>query len=891
MNAEEHRLQKQREGVENWRRWGPYLSERAWGTVREDYSATGEAWEYFPHDQARSRAYRWNEDGLLGICDDEQYLCFGLALWNGRDPILKERLFGLTGEEGNHGEDVKELYYFLDNLPSHAYQKALYKYPQNEFPYAQLLEENRQRDKHDGEFELIDTGLFDNDEYFDVFIEYAKAAPDDILIRIEIVNRASQNARLHLLPTLWFRNYWSWHPHAPKSNLQASTPVAEAHTIRADHAHFETYFLIAQKHDASTLLFTENETNSQKIFGAPNAAPFVKDAFHEYLIHKKVNAINALQTGTKAAICYELNFEPQQSQVIQLRLSTQENISQALGSSFDELFTERKKEADEFHRSLAPQGLGDDAATVLRQAMAGLLWSKQFYHYDVDRWLRGDPGQPEPPASRWNGRNHDWRHLNNRDVLLMPDTWEYPWYAAWDLAFHCVALSIADADFAKSQLLLLGREWYQHPNGQIPAYEWAFGDVNPPVHAWAALRVFRIERARRRDDGFSGDTDFLERVFHKLLLNFTWWVNRKDAEGHNLFQGGFLGLDNIGVFDHSSPLPGGATLDQADGTAWMAMYCLNLLEIALELARQDATYEDVATKFLEHFFYIAHAMNDRPKARGDNGLDLWDESEGFYYDVLRFPDGRREFLRVRSLVGLVPLFAVTTLDADLLEKLPAFAGRLEWFLKHRSDLCASAASVTRQGQNARRLFSVVNEDRLRRLLTYALDENEFLSPFGLRSVSRFHLDNPYRIHVDGQEYSVGYEPGESTTTLFGGNSNWRGPIWFPLNYLLIEALQKFDYYFDGEFRIECPIGSGHEMTLWQVSEVLSRRLTGLFLRDKNGRRAIFGGVEKFQHDPNFCDHLLFNEYFHGETGAGLGASHQTGWTALVAKLIQQSGVE
>jgi hypothetical protein len=793
-------------------------------------------------------------------------------------------LFGLTGNEGNHGEDVKEYYYFLDNLPSHAYQKALYKYPQAEFPYAHLTEENGRRGRQDGEFELIDTGVFNEDKYFDVFIEYAKAADNDVLIRIEIVNRAHEAAQLHLLPSLWFRNLWTWSASAKKPQLSANTYSPNLHTIRADHAHFDTYFLHAEKHRTSTLLFTENETNAAKLFNAPNASPFVKDAFHDYVIHGNADVINAAQTGTKAAICYELHFQPLETKVIHLRLSVQETTSEVLDAPFEEIIETRRREADEFHQSLAPQGVSDDTRLVQRQAMAGLLWSKQFYHYDVDHWLRGDSTQPEPPAARWRGRNHEWRHLNNRDILLMPDTWEYPWYASWDLAFHCVALSIADAEFAKDQLLLLGREWYQHPNGQIPAYEWAFGDVNPPVHAWAALRVFRIERARRGH----GDLGFLERVFHKLLLNFTWWVNRKDAQGRNLFQGGFLGLDNIGVFDRSAPLPGGCKLDQADGTAWMAMYCLNLLDIAQELARDDSTYEDVATKFLEHFFYIAHAMNDRPSARGDEGLDLWEESEGFYYDVLRFPNGGNEFLRVRSLVGLVPLLAVTTLDADLIEKLPNFAARLEWFLKHRADLCANAASITPEGQNARRLFSVVSEDRLRRLLKYALDESEFLSPFGLRSVSRFHLENPYCIAVDGHEYSIDYEPGESTTALFGGNSNWRGPIWFPLNYLLIEALQKFDYYFGENFKIECPTNSGAELTLWQVSEVLSRRLTGLFLKDKDGRRPTFGDTRKFQEDANFRDHLLFHEYFHGDTGAGLGASHQTGWTALVSKLVQQS---
>ncbi len=885
MNAEEKRLEQNRDGAANWRSWGPYLSERAWGTVREDYSPDGTAWEYFPHEAARSRAYRWNEDGLLGISDDEQLLCFALTMWNGRDEILKERLFGLTGNQGNHGEDVKEYYAFLDNTPTHAYMKALYKYPQASFPYSQLVEENAKRDKTQGEYELFDTGVFENDEYFDVFVEYAKAGPSDILIRIQIINRAPHEAKLHLLPTIWFRNYWSWNASLEKPTLSGSTPSPEHHTIRADHPYSETHFLIAARQAGSTLCFTENETNTQKLFNSPNTSPFVKDAFHRFVIENDLNAINAQQRGTKAAICYELNFTPGETQEIRLRLSTHDHTSEALDAPFDELFEKRIQEADEFHRSLAPKGCDADSLLVQRQAMAGLLWSKQFYHYDVDRWLRGDSTQPAPPPQRWNGRNSNWRTLNNRDVLLMPDTWEYPWYASWDLAFHCLTLSIADADFAKDQLLLLGREWYQHPNGQTPAYEWAFGDVNPPVQAWAALRVFRIERSRKG----AGDFDFLERIFHKLLLNFTWWVNRKDAEGRNLFQGGFLGLDNIGVFDRSAPMPGGATLDQADGTAWMAMYCLNMLDIALELARQDATYEDVATKFLEHFFYIAHAMNDRPEILGDEGLDLWDGRDCFYYDVLRFPDGRHQFLRVRSLVGLIPLLAVTTMDAELLQKLPNFAARLEWFAKHRADLISSAASMTKEGRNARHLFSVVDETRLRSLLQYALDETEFLSDYGLRSVSRFHRENPYRVQLGDREYSVDYEPGESTTKLFGGNSNWRGPVWFPLNYLIIEALQKFDYYFGENFKIECPAGSQNELTLWQVSEVLSRRLTQIFLRDKNGNRAVFGANEKLQNDPHFRDHVLFYEYFHGDSGVGLGASHQTGWTALVAKLIQQSG--
>jgi hypothetical protein len=884
MNAEEKRLQETREKTANWRKFGPYLSERAWGTVREDYSATGGAWEYFPHDHARSRAYRWNEDGLLGISDEEQFLCFALALWNGRDPILKERLFGLTGNEGNHGEDVKEYYYFLDNLPSHAYMKALYKYPQEAFPYADLVAQNVRRGRNDPEYELLDTGVFAEDRYFDVFVEYAKAAPEELAMRITIHNRGPEDATLHLLPTLWFRNTWAWRENARRPVLDASTPQERHHVVRGQHHELGTYFLVGEKRTASTLLFTENETNRSKLFGSPNESPFVKDAFHEYLIGGDKNAVNGACTGTKVAIHYELQIPAGQAEVIRLCM-THDPASAVLDYSFEALMETRQREADEFYASLAPAGISDDAKLVQRQALAGLLWSKQFYHYDVERWLDGDPTQPTPPAERWQGRNHEWRCLNNRDILLMPDTWEYPWYAAWDTAFHCLALSIADADFAKEQLLLLLREWYMHTSGQVPAYEWALGDVNPPVHAWATLRVFRIERLRRG----VGDFDFLERVFHKLLINFTWWVNRKDAVGRNLFQGGFLGLDNIGVFDRSAPLPEGCSLDQADGTSWMAMYCLNMLEIALELAAQDATYEDVATKFLEHFFYIAHAMNNRPAVRGEEGVDLWDETDGFYYDVLRHADGSFKYMRVRSLVGLIPLLAVTTLDSTVLEKLPSFARRLDWFLLHRPDLSKDTASVTREGQRARRLFAVVNEERLHRLLAFVLDENEFLSPHGLRSVSRHHAAHPFRLNFEGREHEVNYEPAESTTQMFGGNSNWRGPVWFPLNYLLIEALQKFDYYFDGDFQIECPVGSGHSMSLWQVSEVLARRLNALFLRDENGRRAVFGDIEKFQNDPHFRDYILFHEYFHGDNGAGLGASHQTGWTALVAKLIQQCG--
>ncbi len=884
MTEEEKRLQQAREGHGNWRQWGPYLSERAWGTVREDYSANGTAWDYLPHDHARSRAYRWNEDGLAGICDEHQHLCFALALWNGQDAILKERLFGLTGQQGNHGEDVKECFYYLDNTPSHAWMQALYKYPQRAFPYAELVEENARRTKDDPEFELLDTGVFEEDKYFDVLVEYAKAAPDDILIQISVSNRGPQSAALDLLPTLWFRDTWSWSPGSKRPSLG----VEHANVIRAHDERLGSYWLICE-HDeqAPELLFTENETNAARLFGSPNGSPFVKDGINDYVVNGRAEAVNPAQTGTKASARYRLSLEPGQTQVVRLRLSTNEPLSQPLDAPFASTCALRKAEADAFYATVAPPQVSQDAANVQRQALAGMLWSKQFYNYNVLKWLTGDASQPPPPPERWSGRNADWTHLNSSDIISMPDKWEYPWFAAWDLAFHCLTLSIVDSDFAKSQLLLLEREWFMHPNGQLPAYEWAFGDVNPPVHAWAALRVYRIERRLRG----VGDLKFLERAFHKLLINFTWWVNRKDAEGRNIFQGGFLGLDNIGVFDRSAPLPEGGHLDQSDGTSWMAMYCLNMLAIALELSAQDDTYEDVATKFLEHFFTIAHAMNDRPATLGDNGVDLWDEQDGFYYDVLHGANGEHQFLRVRSLVGLIPLLAVETLDAGLLASLPSFRARLEWFMAHRPDLCRNVASVTQEGEAARRLFSVVNEERLRKLLRRALDEAEFLSPHGIRSVSRFHLEHPYRLSLGGHDYEVGYQPAESRTSLFGGNSNWRGPVWFPLNYLLIEALQRFDHYYGDAWTIECPTGSGQQMTLWQVATELSQRLISLFLRDEQGRRAVFGGVEKFQSDPHFRDLIPFHEYFHGDNGAGLGAAHQTGWTGLVAKLIQQSGAE
>ncbi len=880
MPAELERLTK----PSPWRLWGPYLAERAWGTVREDYSAGGDAWEYFPHDHARSRAYRWNEDGLLGICDEGQRLCFALALWNGEDAFLKERAFGLSGPEGNHGEDAKDYWFYLDNVPTHAYMRALYKYPQRAFPYQRIIDENRHRGKSDPEFELLDSDAFDGDRYFDVTVEYAKGSPTDILIRITVANRGPDAAPIEIVPTLWFRNTWTWGIHSYKPSVSALPTHDGSVQILAVHETLGRYHLTCD--GAPELLFTENETNHALLFESPNTAPYLKDAFHEYIVNGRTDAVNPEREGTKSAARYRLTVPGGGESVVRLRLSADVNGAGAFGAEFDRLFALRIGDANEFYYPLAAPETSEDERLVQRQAFAGLLWSKQFYHYDVRRWLCGDPPGAPPPSLRWQGRNRSWTHLNNHDVVSMPDKWEYPWYASWDLAFHAIPLAMIDPQFAKDQLVLLLREWYMHPNGQLPAYEWAFGDVNPPVHAWAEMRVYQIER---RATGVE-DTEFLERVFHKLLINFTWWVNRKDADGKNVFQGGFLGLDNIGVFNRSEQLPGGARLDQSDGTSWMAMFCLNMLAIALELARQDSAYEDVATKFLEHFFHIAYAMNDRAEAVGEDDADLWDNDDEFYYDLLRLPGGSKTYIRVRSMVGLIPLLAVETIDPELLDMLPSFHERLAWFLHNRADLVGDAASVTLTGESDRRLFAIVSAPRLRAILTRMLDEKEFLSPHGLRSVSRWHADHPYRLDVNGNYLgSVDYEPAESRSGLFGGNSNWRGPVWFPLNYLIIEALQKFDWYYGPTFTVEHPVGSGRMLTLWEVSVELSRRLIGIFIRH-DGRRAVFGGTNRFQDDPYWRDLIPFHEYFHGDNGAGLGASHQTGWTALVAKLIQQSGV-
>ena len=888
--AEARRLEESRQRTKHWKRWGPYLSERAWGTVREDYSADGDAWNYFPHDHARSRAYRWNEDGLAGICDRHQMICFALALWNGRDPILKDRAFGLTGSEGNHGEDVKEYFFYLDSTPTHSYMKYLYKYPQAAFPYAQLVEENRRRGREAPEFDLIDTGVFDGDRYFDVLVEYAKADADDILVKITAINRGPEPALLQLLPTIWFRNRWTWGDNDdPKPTLRKAD-AQDVTAIELNHFQYGERWLCFE--DAPELLFTENETNNQRLFGSANSSPYVKDAINDYLVHRVQEAINPSQTGTKAAANYALTLQSGETATIRLRLTDKSPFTNnspfsgglpptVFGENFEQTFADRIHEADEFYVTVIPPNLSDDARSVMRQALGGLLWSKQYYHYVVEKWLDGDPKTPSPPAERRQSRNHDWKHLYNADVISVPDKWEYPWYAAWDLAFHCIPLALVDSEFAKEQLVLLLREWYMHPNGQVPAYEWAFGDVNPPVLAWAAWRVYRIEQKRRG----VADRKFLERVFHKLMLNFTWWVNRKDAEGNNIFEGGFLGLDNIGLFDRGQPLPGGGHLEQSDGTSWMAAYSLNLLTIALELAREDTAYEDVASKFWEHFIYIANAMN---KISSED-IGLWDEQDGFYYDVLHTTGGDHLPLRVRSAVGLIPLFAVLTVEANVLEAFPDFKRRLDWFVNNRPDLTGDIATMRTPGQEGRKLVGLVRADRLRSILRYMLDEQEFLSPYGIRSLSRIHNDHPYVLRVNENEYSIDYEPAESTTGLFGGNSNWRGPIWFPINYLIIESLQQFHYYYGDDFKVECPTGSGQMMNLWEVATELSRRLARIFLRGPDGRRPVFGNLEKFQTDPHWRDAIPFHEYFNGDTGAGIGASHQTGWTALVAKLLQQSG--
>ena len=870
ISEEKKRLIAREKDEPEWSRWGPYLSERQWGTVREDYSPHGEAWEYFSHDHARSRAYRWGEDGIAGISDKFQHLCLGLALWNERDPILKERLFGLTNSEGNHGEDVKELYYYLDATPTHSYLKMLYKYPQQAYPYTWLVEENGRRGKDMPEFELIDTGAFADDRYFDVFVEYAKADPHDILMRITAHNRGSDDAPLHVLPQLWFRNDWVWDEQTEKPEMSAS----EQNSIVLQHPKLGTYY--CHFDGATELLFCDNETNVQRLYGTEGKGHF-KDAFHEHIVHGNPHAVNPLKSGTKGAGHFVFTVPAHGKVEVRLRLTRA--VNKHPFKDFDSIFNLRQAEADEFYAVLQADLADEDARLIQRQAFAGMIWSKQFYHFDIPKWQQGDPNMPPPPPERHNGRNSEWQHLNNEDIISMPDKWEYPWYAAWDLAFHCVTLAEIDPVFAKNQLLLMTRVWYMHPNGQIPAYEWAFGDVNPPVHAWAVWEVYKTES---NANGGGGDLEFLERELHKLLLNFTWWVNRKDADGHNVFQGGFLGLDNIGVFDRSAPLPTGGYINQSDGTSWMAMYALNLMRISLELALHNPTYEDIATKFFEHFLYIAQAMNNI----GDQGVGLWDEEDQFFYDVLRTPDSKMIPLKVRSMVGLIPLYAVEIIEPEMLDRLPGFKLRLEWFMKYRPELAALVSRWQEPGRGNRHLLSLLRGHRMKALLRRMLDETEFLSDYGIRSLSRAHKDAPYVFSCIDNPMSVSYQPAESNSGMFGGNSNWRGPIWFPVNYLLVTSLRRFAEYYGDEFKIECPTGSGNMLSIHAVADELALRLTRLFRRDGSGRRPVFGDQTKLQEDPHFKDYILFHEYFHGDTGRGVGASHQTGWSGLVAKLLQ-----
>jgi hypothetical protein len=895
MNAEQERLDAANAGREDWRLWGPYLSERQWGVVREDYSPGGEAWDYFPHDHARSRAYRWGEDGLAGISDSKSRLCLALALWNGRDPILKERLFGLGNAEGNHGEDVKELYYYLDATPTHSYLKYLYKYPQREFPYAWLLQENARRkdDPAQPEFELLDTGIFDDDRYWDVVVEYGKAGPNDMVARVTLHNRGPDEALVHVIPQLWFRNTWSWKPGGRKPELWRTGPS----TAIARRPGLGTYRWSLE--GEPEWLFTENETNPRRHWNQPDATGHFKDAFHEVVVLGNRSAARPEAYGTKAGAHFVCVVPAGGSHALRMRLAAVASTDAHNGETPDEarvatgavdaILEQRKAEADAFYGRIQADLADEDARRTQRQAFAGMIWSKQFYYYDVSEWLRGDPAQPPPPAERKRGRNSAWRHLNNADVISMPDKWEYPWYAAWDLAFHCIPFARIDPEFAKEQLILLTREWYMHPNGQLPAYEWAFGDVNPPVHAWAAWRVFQIDREQRRsrDPGDRGDLAYLERVFHKLMLNFTWWVNRKDPQDRNIFQGGFLGLDNIGVFDRSAPLPSGGFINQADGTSWMAMFSLNLMRIALELALHNPVYEDIATKFFEHFLGIAAAINGVE----DGAPGLWDEADEFYYDALSLPDGRQFPMKLRSMVGLLPLCAVEVLEPDMLRRLPEFNRRLEWLFDHRPDLASLVSRWHECGQGDRHLLSLLRGHRMKCLLRRLLDEKEFLSDFGARSISKAHETAPYRLECGGTLHEVPYTPGESLTGLFGGNSNWRGPVWMPLNYLFIESLRKFHRYYGDDFKVECPVGSGRLATLEEAAAELSTRLCRLFLKGADGQRPCLKSHPKLASDPWFRDHLLFHEYFHGDTGRGLGANHQTGWTGLVAMLLTQRRVE
>ena len=873
MSVEEERLAK---AGEEWKEWGPYLSERQWGTVREDYSAGGDAWDYLSYEDALYKAYRWGEDGIAGISDQEEQLCLAFSFWNGEDKWLKERLFGLTNSQGNHGEDVKEYYYYLDNTPTHSYMKYLYKYPQGEFPYQDLIETNQGRGREELEYELLDTGAFAEDRYYDIYLEYAKESPKDIIAKATVHNRGPEMEDLYLLPTLWFRNNWL-EDSAAKPQLSLVRETKDCYVIGVEHDQLAEKYLYLSKE--AELLFTENETNKSYLYDAAPKNMFSKDGIHDYLVNGNQGAVKDELQGTKMSAAYRLEVGPEKPQEVYLRLTNKANLTDPF-AEVEATVQQRSREADEFYEDLAPQKVSDDEAKIQRQSLAGLLWTKQFYYYHVDTWLAGDEGRISPPEKRKEGRNKDWKHVQAKDIISMPDKWEYPWFAAWDLAFHLIPLALVDPTFAKEQLLLLTKEWYMHSNGQIPAYEWDFGDVNPPVQAWAALRIYRIEQERfgRADD------EFLKKIFHKLLLNFTWWVNRKDSDDKNIFEGGFLGLDNIGVFDRSEGLPIEGELEQSDATSWMAMYCLNMLGIALELAPKDKSYEDLATKFFEHFLYIATAINNL----GAEDHCLWNQEDGFYYDVLHKEEGGHIPLKIRSLVGLIPLLAVETIEAETLEKLPDFKERMESFFANNPEMSQNIACIRTKGQQERRLLSIVNEERLTAILNKMLDEAEFLSPHGIRSLSKYHEENPYRFELDGLKYSIQYEPAESRSHLFGGNSNWRGPVWFPINYLLVESLQKFDHYYGDKMQIECPAGSGDYKNLWEVSAELSERLISIFRLDEEGRRPTWGGTEKYS-DPHWRNNLLFHEYFHGDNGAGIGANHQTGWTGLVAKLIQQRG--
>ena len=865
MTTEQQRLLQK-----DCKKWGPYVSDRQWGTVREDYSATGDAWRATTHAMARSKAYRWGEEGIAGICDDKQILCFAVALWNKKDPIIKERLFGLANGEGNHGEDVKEIYYYLDATPSHSYLKMLYKYPQTAFPYDELLSENKRRSKVEPEFELIDTGIFNEDKYFDVFVEYAKADANDILIKISVFNRGNEDAALNVLPTVWFRNTWSWSGVEMKPQMMSSNNG----NVIINHQSLGNYYLYAEGN--TPILFCDNDTNLKKLYNAENTSQFCKDGINDFIVNGNLHAVNNRANGTKAAANYDVVISANSSTIIKLRLNNS-NTSTPF-TDFDSIFETRQKEADEFYSDVQKDMVSDDEKLVQRQAFAGMIWSKQFYYYDVAKWLKGDPLEPKPPTERSSGRNTSWKHLNNADIISMPDKWEYPWYASWDLAFHCIPFALIDPSFAKKQLKLLTREWYMHPNGQLPAYEWNFSDVNPPVHAWSAFRVFKI------DEKLNGKADvaFLESVFHKLLLNFTWWVNRKDKEGNNIFEGGFLGLDNIGVFDRNAELPIGGHLEQADGTSWMAMFSLNMLRISLELAQYNPVYQDMATKFFEHFLYIAQAMDNM----GDDVTGLWDDEDGFFYDVLKMPNNQSKRLKVRTMVGLIPLFAVEVLSHEMLNSMPDFTKRLQWLYKNKPELANLVSRWDIMGTDEKHLLSLLRGHRMKKILQRMLDESEFLSDYGIRAVSKCYDTNPYMVSLYDKKFQVKYTPAESDSDLFGGNSNWRGPVWVPVNFLIIESLQRFHFYYGDDFKIECPTGSGNMLSLNEIADELSKRLSKLFLKDDNGNRAAFGAYDKFNKDPHFNNYILFYEYFHGDSGRGVGASHQTGWTGLVAKLLQ-----